>query len=220
MVANNFQLKGIATLLRTLWPACAPNGRTCGWWLWAENIWALAADWRRGWAWPPPSTFVGPVEDTLPYYAAADIYVHPTIYDTCSLVVLEAAACGLPVVTTAATAPPSCSSDGRDIFLGRPIRRDDEALAAKVAVAVGPGGTRERWADAARQTAVQQTFEQQRRQHPRTVRGGVEQAGPACAGGPLVWTRPRQWRRRSIAAALAARWRTLAACRKTQEALP
>ncbi len=35
-----------------------------------------------------------------PYYAASDIYVHPTFYDSCSLTVLEALASGLPAVTT------------------------------------------------------------------------------------------------------------------------
>ncbi len=44
--------------------------------------------------------FLGAVEDTIPYYAAADVYVHPTFYDPCSLVVLEALASGLPVITT------------------------------------------------------------------------------------------------------------------------
>lgn len=33
-------------------------------------------------------------------YAAADILVQPTFYDPCSLVVLEALACGLPVIST------------------------------------------------------------------------------------------------------------------------
>lgn len=44
--------------------------------------------------------FAGVVADPLPYYAAADVYVHPTYYDPCSLVVLEAWACGLPVITS------------------------------------------------------------------------------------------------------------------------
>jgi UDP-glucose:(heptosyl)LPS alpha-1,3-glucosyltransferase len=35
-----------------------------------------------------------------PYYAASDIYVHPTFYDSCSLTVLEALASGLPAITT------------------------------------------------------------------------------------------------------------------------
>jgi len=44
--------------------------------------------------------FAGAVDDPTPFYAAADLYVQPTWYDPCSLVVLEAMACGLPVVTT------------------------------------------------------------------------------------------------------------------------
>lgn len=44
--------------------------------------------------------FVGGVADSVPYYAAADVYLHPTYYDPCSLVVLEALASGLPVITT------------------------------------------------------------------------------------------------------------------------
>jgi UDP-glucose:(heptosyl)LPS alpha-1,3-glucosyltransferase len=45
-------------------------------------------------------SFLGTVADLVPYYSAADVYVHPTYYDPCSLVLLEAAASGLPIVTT------------------------------------------------------------------------------------------------------------------------
>jgi UDP-glucose:(heptosyl)LPS alpha-1,3-glucosyltransferase len=44
--------------------------------------------------------FLGPVRGMEEYYAAGDIYVHPTFYDSCSLTVLEALASGLPVITT------------------------------------------------------------------------------------------------------------------------
>lgn len=44
--------------------------------------------------------FLGNQPDSVPYYQAADVYVHPTFYDPCSLVVLEALSCGLPVVTS------------------------------------------------------------------------------------------------------------------------
>jgi UDP-glucose:(heptosyl)LPS alpha-1,3-glucosyltransferase len=44
--------------------------------------------------------FAGGVRDLERYYAGADILVHPTFYDPCSLVVLEALASGLPVITT------------------------------------------------------------------------------------------------------------------------
>ncbi len=45
-------------------------------------------------------TFCGFIENPTPYYMAADVLIHPTFYDTCSLVVLEAWASGLPVITT------------------------------------------------------------------------------------------------------------------------
>jgi UDP-glucose:(heptosyl)LPS alpha-1,3-glucosyltransferase len=44
--------------------------------------------------------FLGAVNDVRPYYAAADGFVLPTIYDPCPNAILEALACGLPTVTT------------------------------------------------------------------------------------------------------------------------
>ncbi len=44
--------------------------------------------------------FLGPVRDVRPFYAAADGFVLPTIYDPCPNAALEAMACGLPMVTS------------------------------------------------------------------------------------------------------------------------
>jgi UDP-glucose:(heptosyl)LPS alpha-1,3-glucosyltransferase len=44
--------------------------------------------------------FLGEVADVLPIYAAADIFILPTVYDPFSNACLEAIACGLPVITT------------------------------------------------------------------------------------------------------------------------
>jgi UDP-glucose:(heptosyl)LPS alpha-1,3-glucosyltransferase len=44
--------------------------------------------------------FAGPAADPYPFYAAADFFILPTHHDPCSLVVLEALAMGLPVITT------------------------------------------------------------------------------------------------------------------------
>ena len=46
--------------------------------------------------------FWGPAPETAPFYQAATLLALPTLYDPCSNVVLEALACGLPVITTAA----------------------------------------------------------------------------------------------------------------------
>ena len=101
--------------------------------------------------------FHGPVEDVVPYYAAADLYVHPTIYDTCSLVVLEAAACGLPVVTTCCNGAAELFHAGDDIVLiADPA--DDEAFAAAVRGLLDPAARRP-IGDAARRTALTQTFD-------------------------------------------------------------
>ena len=46
--------------------------------------------------------FLGEVENLRPIYAAADIFILPTIYDPFSNACLEALASGLPVITTRA----------------------------------------------------------------------------------------------------------------------
>ncbi len=46
--------------------------------------------------------FLGPAEEVVPFYQAADVLALPTLYDPCSNVVLEALACGCPAVTSAA----------------------------------------------------------------------------------------------------------------------
>ena len=53
----------------------------------------------------------------LDAYAAADIYAQPTYYDPCSLTVLEALACGLPVITTRRNGASELLTHGRDGFI-------------------------------------------------------------------------------------------------------
>ncbi len=75
--------------------------------------------------------FAGGVPDLDRYYASADILVHPTFYDPCSLAVLEALASGLPVITTRYNGAGGIISEGKEGFvLDDP--RDVEALAEKI----------------------------------------------------------------------------------------
>lgn len=49
-----------------------------------------------------PVTFLGSIADVAPYYLAADLFLLPTLYDPFSNACLEAAAHGLPVITSTA----------------------------------------------------------------------------------------------------------------------
>ncbi len=97
-VAHNFRLKGLQHLIAAVGRASSSRlrvlvvGRGD-----PAPFAALAA--QRGVT--DRIAFVGAVDDPLALFAAADVLAHPTYYDPCSCVCLEALACGLPVVTTA-----------------------------------------------------------------------------------------------------------------------
>jgi UDP-glucose:(heptosyl)LPS alpha-1,3-glucosyltransferase len=56
--------------------------------------------------------FVGGVKDPRPYYRAADFFILPTRHDPCSLVVLEALAMGVPVISTRRNGATEIMTDG------------------------------------------------------------------------------------------------------------
>ncbi len=58
--------------------------------------------------------FLGVVADPLPFYAAADAFVLPSLYDPSSNACLEAMAVGLPVITTRANGASELIEDGRE----------------------------------------------------------------------------------------------------------
>ncbi len=61
--------------------------------------------------------FLGFYPDIRECYAASDFFVLPTYYDPCSLVVLEALACGLPVITTVQNGASELIADGRQGYV-------------------------------------------------------------------------------------------------------
>lgn len=97
MIANDYDRKGLASTLRAMAGlregdvtldvvGKEPPGTYGG----------LAADLRLS-----ESVTFHPIQpDPRPFYAAADFFVLPTKHDPCSLVVLEALAMGLPVIST------------------------------------------------------------------------------------------------------------------------
>jgi UDP-glucose:(heptosyl)LPS alpha-1,3-glucosyltransferase len=101
-------------------------------------------------------TFLGSRPDSIPSLAAADVLIHPTHYDACSLVVLEALASGLPVVSTRATGVDELMTDGVEGFLVSDPG-ETEAMAHHFGRLLDPG-LREEMGRAARRLALQHPF--------------------------------------------------------------
>jgi len=115
-VSHNFRLKGLRYLIQAL--ALIKRKR--------QNVKLLvigrdkAGPYRRlakkvGCA--DDVLFAGGVNDLERYYPSADMLVHPTFYDACSLVVLEALASGLPVITTRYNGAGGIISEGHEGFV-------------------------------------------------------------------------------------------------------
>ncbi len=155
IVAHNFRLKGVATLLGAM-RRLQTEGREMR----LVIVGGKHVDsWRRYVARLGLSrqvVFAGRVDDPLPYYAAADCYVHPTYYDPCSLVVLEAAACGLPLITSRYNGASELFRDGENVLLV-----DDPADDAEMAGAMRTlldDSARRRLGESARTTILPHSF--------------------------------------------------------------
>lgn len=101
--------------------------------------------------------FAGHCADMRRCYFAADFFVHPTFYDPCSLVVLEALACALPVITTRSNGAGELMSPPREGYLVDDPH-DHEQLAWCMAQLLDPA-RRAACGQAAQQTAAQWTFD-------------------------------------------------------------
>jgi len=156
IVAHNFRLKGVPTLLRAMGRLAARRapvhlavvgGRRL------RKYVRMAGRLGAG----SMVTFVGSVHDTVPFYAAADAYVHPTYYDSCSLVVLEALASGLPAITSRFNGVGELMTEGAEGFvLGDPSSVDE--LLGRIERLFDPD-TRLRMGQAARRMARKHTIQ-------------------------------------------------------------
>jgi glycosyltransferase involved in cell wall biosynthesis len=84
--------------------------------------------------------FVGgvPLEETVRFYQAADVCVYPSLNETFGLPILEAMACGCPVVTSDTSAMPETA--GGAAVLADP--KDPASIARAIVDAAGPGRDR------------------------------------------------------------------------------
>ncbi|MBI4468815.1 MAG: glycosyltransferase family 4 protein [Acidobacteria bacterium] len=90
-----------------------------------------------------------PTGDIVDYYAAADVFIFPTVYDAFGMVVSEAMACGLPVITTRAAGASELIEAGQDaVVLDSP--RDVDGLAESVRNLMANPSRRQAMAEAGR----------------------------------------------------------------------
>lgn len=117
-VAHNFKLKGVARLIEAVARLKAEQPklklRTL---VVGRDDPGPYADWADQLGVADRIIFAGDVQRIGAFYHAADVLVHPTYYDPCSRVVLEALAAGLPVVTTRYNGAAERVTDGRQGFV-------------------------------------------------------------------------------------------------------
>jgi UDP-glucose:(heptosyl)LPS alpha-1,3-glucosyltransferase len=101
--------------------------------------------------------FLGAVSDPEKVYTASDVYVQPTWYDPCSLVVLEALAAGLPVITSKFNGAGEFIEQGREGYvISRP---DSHKELATAMVNLFDEKVRDKMGAAAREKISGQTLE-------------------------------------------------------------
>jgi glycosyltransferase involved in cell wall biosynthesis len=102
----------------------------------------------------PDVVFVGgvPLEQTVDFYRAADVFVYPSLNETFGLPILEAMACGCPVVTSDTSAMPETA--GGAALLADP--QEPASIARAITEAVGPD--RDRLRDAGLRRAGEFTW--------------------------------------------------------------
>jgi glycosyltransferase involved in cell wall biosynthesis len=97
-----------------------------------------------------------------------DVMAFPSLFEGFGLVVLEAMACGVPVIATPNGAAPDIIHDGQDGFIV-PIR-DSHALAEKLELLSNDRALLAYMSDAARRTAAQHSWQLYRERLAEVVR--------------------------------------------------
>lgn len=97
--------------------------------------------------------FVGGQQDVTPYYGAADAFVLPTLYDPFPNAILEAFACGLPVITSTKSGGAEMVQAGKNGFIVDAL--DSEALSNAMLQLVNLSVTAlQQWQALARETVL------------------------------------------------------------------
>lgn len=153
-VAHNFRLKGLGTVLRAI---ARLRSRDVGLLVVGRGPIEQATRLAATLGIAERVRFAGWVGDVRAAYAAADAFVQPTFYDPCSLTVLEAAASGLPVLTSRYNGAAELFRHGESAWV-LADSADDRAAAAAIDAWIDPT-VRLRMGAAARKVAEAATHD-------------------------------------------------------------
>lgn len=124
-------------------------------------------------------TFVTRFVRQARYYAASDVFLFPTQYEPFGLVILEAMATGIPVVTSAIAGASDYLQDGVDAFLLDDVR-DAHLLASKVDTLYRDPALYRRMSVQGRAKAESMSWEAITRQYEQAYRQLLERQAPAA----------------------------------------
>jgi UDP-glucose:(heptosyl)LPS alpha-1,3-glucosyltransferase len=153
-VGMNYRLKGLAPLIRSL--VMVPKEKKLTVAVVGHRDYAEYAKLAESLGVADRVRFLGFRADPKDAYFASDFLIHPTFYDPCSLVVLEALACGLPVVTTRFNGAGELIDNTAGLIINDPL--DTRALGGAITTMCDPQ-YRVTAAKAARECARRWTFE-------------------------------------------------------------
>jgi UDP-glucose:(heptosyl)LPS alpha-1,3-glucosyltransferase len=125
-VSNNYRMKGLAYLIRALSQMKKEQSPPFKLLVLGRDREAPYLRLAEGQGLSGDIVFAGSTDRPERYYGAADLLVHPTFYDACSLTVLEALASGLPVVTTSHNGAGGLLQQGEDGWVIQNPRDVDE----------------------------------------------------------------------------------------------
>jgi UDP-glucose:(heptosyl)LPS alpha-1,3-glucosyltransferase len=129
-VSNNFRMKGLGYLIKALAEIKKSNPSPYKCLVLGRDRKAPYVRLAEKFGISQEVIFAGSTDEPEKYYGAADLLVHPTFYDACSLTVLEAMASGLPVITTASNGASGVISHGKEGWIVQEPRNIDQLVAA------------------------------------------------------------------------------------------
>ena len=125
-VSNNFRMKGLGPLIRAVADLKREEPRPLKCLILGRDKIFLYMRLAKRLELSKEIIFAGSTGEPEKYYGAADLLVHPTFYDACSLTVLEALASGLPVITTSSNGASGVLSHGEDGWVIDDMEKGDQ----------------------------------------------------------------------------------------------